>query len=127
MAKKEGKKVYWSQKEMRQFASRKFDTVRLLLSEGMQKEAMVYMLNIIAWIIDNKHDVKKAPSSTVKEYFTELIKNGKLPGTNVHPLVHIVEETLYSHHALPPNFFEQYKERWASLYIDLAGENPPGI
>ncbi len=127
MGKKEGKKVYWSQKDMRNFTSRKLDTVRLLLSEGMQKEAMVYLLNIAAWIIENKHDVKKAPSATVKEYFTDLVKNGKLPGQNVHPIVQVIEETLYSHHQLPPNIFEQYKGLWGNLYIDLAGENPPGI
>ncbi len=127
MAKKEGKKVYWSQKEIKSFTSRKFDTVRLLLGEGKQKEAMVYMLQIIAWLIENKHDVKKAPSATVKEYFTDLVKNGKLPPQNAHPLVHLIEETLYSHHQLPPNNFEQYKERWANLYNDIAGEQPPGL
>jgi hypothetical protein len=34
---------------------------------------------------------------------------------------------LYSHHTLPPNNFEQYKERWASLYLDIACEQPPGL
>jgi hypothetical protein len=126
MAKKEVKK-YWSQKEIRGFTSRKFDTVRLLLGAGMQKEAMVYMLQIAAWLIENKHDVKKAPSATVKEYFTDLVKNGKLPPQNAHPLVNLLEETLYSHHVLPPNIFEQYKERWANLYVDIAGEQPPGL
>jgi hypothetical protein len=122
MAKKVVKK-YWTQKEMRQFTSRKLDTVRLLLESGMQKEAMVYMLQIIAWL----NDVKKAPSLTVKEYFTTLIKDGKLPPQNAHPIVGIIEEALYSHHVLPPNMFEQYKERWSNLYVDLAGENPPAL
>jgi len=126
MAKKEVKKL-WTVREMRSFTSKKLDTVRLLLGEGKQKEAMVYMLQIVAWLIENKHDVKKAPSATVKEYFTELVKNGKLPPQNVHPIVHLMEETLYSHHALPPNNFEQFKERWANLYVDLAGEQPPGL
>ncbi|NMC07765.1 MAG: DUF4129 domain-containing protein [Candidatus Lokiarchaeota archaeon] len=126
MAKKEIKK-YWSQKEMRSFTARKLDTVRLLLGAGMQKEAMVYMLQIAAWLIENKHDVKKAPSATVKEYFTDLVKNGKLPPQNAHPIVHLIEEVLYSHHPMPPNTFEQYKERWSALYTDVVGEQPPGI
>nr|MDO8114065.1 hypothetical protein [Candidatus Sigynarchaeota archaeon] len=126
MAKKEVKK-YWSQKEMRVFTSKKLETVRLLLEAGMQKEAMVYLFHILVWLIENKHDVKKAPSSTVKEYFTDLMKSAKLPPENVHPLIAIMEETLYSHHVLPPNIFDVYKEKWMHIYQDLSGEMPPGF
>src|SRR5271157_2616803 len=62
-------KKYWTLKDIRSFTMKKFETVRLLLDAGMQKEAMIYMFHILAWLIENKHDVKKAPSSTVKEYF----------------------------------------------------------
>lgn len=120
-------KKYWSLKEMRTFTAKKFETVRLLLEAEMKKEAMIYMFHILVWIIENKHDVKKAPSATVKEYFGDLIKNSKIPAQNVHPFVNIIEETLYSHHELDSNFFDLYKEKWAGIYVDLAGEQPPAL
>jgi hypothetical protein len=125
MAKKA--KKYMTLKDMRAFTSKKLEIVRLLLEAGMRKEAMIYMFHILAWLIENKHDVKKAPSSTVKEYFTDLVKNSKIPPQNVHPFVNIIEETLYSHHELESNFFNSFKERWANIYTDLAGEQPPAL
>ena len=120
-------KRYWSQKEMKNFTAKKFETVRLLLEKGMKKEAMVYMFQILAWLIENKHDVKKLPGATVKDFFTDLVKNSKIPAQNVHPFVNIIEETLYSHHELAANIFDVYKEKWANLYMDLAGEQPPAL
>ena len=120
-------KKYWTLKDMRAFTLKKLEMVRLLLEAGMQKEAMIYMFHILAWLIENKHDVKKSPALTVKEYFTDLVKNSKIPPQNVHPFVNIIEETLYSHHELEPSFFNSYKERWANLYMDLAGEQPPAL
>jgi len=125
MAKKA--KKYWSLKDMRTFTAKKFETVRLLLEAGMQKEAMIYMFQILTWLIENKHDVKKSPALTVKEYFSDLIKNSKIPAQNVHPFVNLIEETLYSHHELESNFFITYKEKWSNIYVDLAGEQPPAL
>jgi len=112
---------------MKNFTAKKFETVRLLLEKGMKKEAMVYMFQILAWLIENKHDVKKLPGATVKDFFTDLVKNSKIPAQNVHPFVNIIEETLYSHHELAANIFDVYKEKWANLYMDLAGEQPPAL
>ncbi|HME53347.1 MAG TPA: hypothetical protein VKM55_14080 [Candidatus Lokiarchaeia archaeon] len=120
-------KKYWTLKDIRSFTMKKFETVRLLLDAGMQKEAMIYMFHILAWLIENKHDVKKAPSSTVKEYFTDLVKSSKIPAQNVHPFVNIIEEMLYSHHELEANILDSYKEKWANIYTDLAGELPPAL
>ena len=116
-----------SSKEMKAFTSEKFDTVRVLLESGKSLEAMVYMFNILASLVEDKYDVKKGSSITIKEYFTELVKKATVPPENVHPFVMLMEEALYSHHDLPTDLFKVYKERWASLYKDITGDIAPGL
>ena len=127
MARKKKEKKRMSPKEMRSFTSSKLNTVRLLLENQKPNEAMVYMFHILSWLIENKFDVKKPDSMTIKEFFNDLVKSSKVPPDNIHPYVKIIEETLYSHHELPPDLLEQYKGLWGNLYRDIVGDMAPSF
>ena len=116
-----------TQKELRAFTTRKLENVRLLLDAGKQLEAMVYLFQILTWLIEDKMDIKRPASATIKEYFAELLKNAKLSPENVHPFVNLMEETLYSHHATPEGVIDAYKERWANLYKEISGDILPAL
>lgn len=127
MANKTKERKRMTAREMKAFTSTKFDTVRMLLESGKSIEAMVYMFTILARLVEEKHDVKRTASTTIKEYFTDLVKDARVPAENVHPFVMLMEEALYSHHAMPRELFVTYKDRWASLYKDITGDMAPSL
>jgi hypothetical protein len=124
---KKSQKKRMTQKELRAFTASKFENVRMLLEAGKLLEAMVYLFNILSWLIEDKMDVKRPASATIKEYFADLLKNSKLSPENVHPFVNLMEETLYSHHTTPDGVIDSYKERWANLYKEISGDVPPAL
>ena len=125
-AQKSSQKKRMTQKEVRAFTAKKFENVRLLLDAGKSLEAMVYLFQILSWLIEDKMDIKRPASATIKEYFADLVKNSKLSPENVHPFVNLMEEALYSHHG-NDGAIDVYKERWANLYREISGDVPPAL
>ncbi|MHA1792489.1 MAG: hypothetical protein ACTSVI_07580 [Promethearchaeota archaeon] len=125
--KKKSAKKKLTAKELKSFTISRLSTVRLLLGENKVLEAMVYLFKIITWLVQNKHNIKRTQSTTVKEYFTDLVIKEIVPPDLVHPFVNLMEEALYSHHELPIDIFNSYKEKWAALYKNIVGDMPPSF
>nr|MDO8119253.1 hypothetical protein [Candidatus Sigynarchaeota archaeon] len=124
---KQEQKRKMSTREMKQFTSSKLDTARMLIESGKKQEAIVYLFQILTWLIQDKHDIKKGVATTLKEYFTKLILDSLIPPENVHPFVNLLEEVLYSHHDMTFDVLNVYKQKWASLYKDISGDVAPGF
>lgn len=126
MARKKKKKKM-SSRDIRNFTNKKISKVRMLLDSGKELESIVYLFHILAWLIEEKYEIKKTPSDTIKEFFTSLVMKQTIPADNVHPFVSMFEELLYSHHELPGNTLAKFQEKWATLYKDVIGDTPPSI
>lgn len=128
MARKKAKeKKKMSPKEIRSFTSKKLDTVSVLVQSGKKVEGMVYMFYIIAWLIEDKYDIKKPISATVREFLTSLVMKAHFPPANVYPYLSFFEEALYSHHKMPEELYKTHQNLWANLYKDVTGDNPPNV
>jgi hypothetical protein len=128
MAKKKTQvKKKMTSKEVRFFTSKKLDTVSVLTQSGKKVEGMVYMFYIIAWLIEDKFDIKKPISATVREFLTSLVMQAGFPAENVYPYLSFFEEALYSHHEMPEELYQSYKSLWSNLYKDVTGDTPPNF
>ncbi|MFX0099145.1 MAG: hypothetical protein ACFFCS_06145 [Candidatus Hodarchaeota archaeon] len=125
--KKTQEKKKMTAREIRTFTSKKLDTVSVLAQSGKKVEGMVYMFYIIAWLVEDKFDIKKPISATVREFLSSLVMEKNFPPDNVYPYLSFFEEALYSHHELPEELYRTHMALWTNLYRDVTGDTPPNF